>query len=106
VATVLAAVLVVALVAIAIGGVHIGSAVVARHRAQASADLAVLAAAAWLPAGRHAACRTADGVSVAMGASVRRCDVDELDVVLTVSVGVGGWVGAEARASARAGPLD
>ena len=39
------------LLAITVGGVYIGSAVIARHRAQAAADLAALAAAARLPAG-------------------------------------------------------
>jgi secretion/DNA translocation related TadE-like protein len=43
-ATVLAAVMVAALVAVTLVGVKVGSVVVARHRAQTAADLAVLAA--------------------------------------------------------------
>ncbi|WP_235626858.1 pilus assembly protein TadG-related protein, partial [Mycobacterium tuberculosis] len=40
-------------------GAYLGSAVVARHRAQAAADLASLAAAARLPSGLAAACARA-----------------------------------------------
>lgn len=102
--TVLAAFLVAALSVLAVGGVHVGAAVVARHRAQAAADLAVLAAAAWLPVGRVFACHGAMRVSGQMGAVLRECDVADLDVLVTVTVAVGGRLGSEARASARAGP--
>ena len=52
-ATVVAAALVAALVAVALGGVLVGGAAVARHRAQAAADLAALAAAGRLPLDRR-----------------------------------------------------
>ena len=93
----LGAVLIAVLVTIALAGVQLGGAVVARHRAQAAADLAALAAATALPGGPAAACRQALGVTTAMGALLQGCDVDRLDVVLTVSLG-------RARAAARAGP--
>ncbi|WP_167097138.1 Rv3654c family TadE-like protein [Mycobacterium sp. DL592] len=96
-ATVLGALLIVVLVTITLAGVQLGGAVVARHRAQAAADLAALAAAAALPGGTAAACRQALGVTAAMGAVLQGCDVDRLDVVLTVSFG-------RARAVARGGP--
>jgi len=103
-ATVLAAVLVAALMAVALGGVWVGGAAVARHRAQASADLAALAAAGRLPLGPDAACAQARQIAAAMGAAVWRCDIQNLDVVVAVMVRPGGRIAGEARASARAGP--
>jgi len=103
-ATALAAALVAALVAIALGGVWIGGAVVARHRAQAAADLAALAAAGGLPLGPDAACTQARNIATAMGAAVRGCDIRNLDVVVAVTVRPGGRIAGEARAAARAGP--
>jgi secretion/DNA translocation related TadE-like protein len=88
------------------GGAYLGSAVVARHRAQAAADLAALAAAARLAAGPEAACAQAKAVARQMRVSTTGCDVDDLDVVVTVEVrrAVGGW--GSARAAARAGPAE
>lgn len=80
------------------GGVYLGSAVVARHRAQAAADLAALAGAALLPQGVAAACAQATTVVRRMRARDVGCLVDGLDVVITVQVGA-------ARAYARAGPV-
>jgi uncharacterized membrane protein len=73
-------------------GAYLGSVVVARHRAQAAADLAALAAAARLPSGVTAACARATAVAHAM----------RVDVVVTARVVVA-FAGA-ARAVARAGP--
>lgn len=87
------------LLAVTVGGCHIGSAVIARHRAQAAADLSALAAAAGLPEGVGAACRRASVIAGAMRAGVVDCAVDDLDVVVTVQAG-------PARAAARAGPVD
>lgn len=103
--TVLAAFMVAALVSTSVGGMHIAAAVLAQHRAQSAADLSVLAAAAWLPRGPSSACGGAQRVSGEMGAVLRRCDVERLDVRVTVTVEVGGLVGSEAQASARAGPM-
>lgn len=83
-------------------GAHLGAAVVARHRAQAAADLAALAAAAWLPHGPTPACDRAAAVGRQMRVFATRCVVDALDVVVTVEVAVA-FAGA-ARAVARAGP--
>jgi secretion/DNA translocation related TadE-like protein len=101
----LAAVLVAALVTITLGGVWLGTAQIARHRAQMVADLAALAAAARLSLGPDAACQQAHSLAFAMRAAVRTCDLDRLDVVVTVAVRPGGWIGIEARAAARAGPV-
>jgi secretion/DNA translocation related TadE-like protein len=88
------------------GSLYLGSAVVARHRAQAAADLAALAAATRLAAGPETACAQARVVAREMRTSTAGCAVDDLDVVVTVEarLGVGGW--RSARAAARAGPAD
>jgi len=93
------------LAAITAGGIHLGAVVLAQHRAQAAADLAGLAAAVWLPGGPASACHGAGRVSGDMGAVLLGCHVEGLDVLVTVTVAVGGWIGSEARASARAGPV-
>jgi secretion/DNA translocation related TadE-like protein len=88
------------------GSVYLGSAVVARHHAQAAADLAALAAAARLPAGAETACAQAIAVARAMRIDNTDCTVHDLDVVVTVEVRVAvGGLGS-ARAAARAGPDD
>ena len=62
-ATILGAAFTAVLVVVAMGAATVGSAVVARHRAQAAADLAALAAAGGVPAAADAACRRAAGVA-------------------------------------------
>jgi len=94
------------LFAITMGAVCVGSAVIARHRAQASADLAALAAATRLAGGAEQACTQASVLAQAMRTAVTQCTVDELDVVVTVVAPVSfGRIGVgSARAAARAGP--
>jgi secretion/DNA translocation related TadE-like protein len=99
---VLAAAMVAVLLCIAGGGAYVGSAVVARHRAQAAADLAALAAAGRLPSGSTAACAQAAVVAREMRVDDAECAVHGLDVVVSVEVAVA-FAGA-ARATARAGP--
>lgn len=103
-ATVLAAFLVAALVALSVGAIQVGAAVIARHRAQSAADLAALAGASRLPSGPDTACRLARSIGSAMGATVGGCEVDRLDVVVTCTVRLVAGFGGEARAVARAGP--
>ncbi len=88
------------------GSAYLGSAVIARHRAQAAADLAALAAAARLAAGPETACAQAKAVASEMRVSTSGCAVDDLDIVVTTEVrlAVAGW--GSARAAARAGPAD
>ncbi|KMO79810.1 hypothetical protein MCHUDSM44219_02673 [Mycolicibacterium chubuense] len=96
-----------ALGAVTTGGALVGSVVVARHRASAAADLAALAAAAQLPAGPSAACSAAEAIARSMAATVARCDVDGVDVIVVAEAAPGfgaRWTGA-ATASARAGPV-
>ncbi|MEO8815680.1 MAG: Rv3654c family TadE-like protein [Mycobacterium sp.] len=102
----MAVVMVAALLAVTGGGVCLGTAVIARHRAQSGADLAALAAAARLPAGVAEGCAEAAALAHRMRINEIDCVADGLDIVVTVQVPVtfaGRWVGS-ARAVARAGP--
>jgi secretion/DNA translocation related TadE-like protein len=98
-ATLVAVAMMAVLMAVTVGGFYIGSAVIARHRAQAAADLAALAAAARLPGGSGAACREASMIADAMRVVVADCLADGLDMVVTIDAG-------PARAAARAGPAE
>jgi secretion/DNA translocation related TadE-like protein len=84
----------------------VGSAVIARHRAQSAADLAALAAAGRLADGQNTACGWAVSLADQMNARVTACAVESLDVVVTVEVdaALGRWGLGAARAAARAGP--
>lgn len=95
--------MVAAVLAFTAAGCYLGSAVVARHRAQAAADLAALAGAAELPQGAAAACARVAALTREMRVTVVGCQVDALDVIVTVEVGVGRL--GVARAIARAGPV-
>jgi secretion/DNA translocation related TadE-like protein len=94
------------LLAVSMGGLCLGSAVIARHQAQAAADLASLAAAGRVADGADAACARADLVARAMRTTVTQCVVEDLDVVVTVdaAVALGRFGVGPARAAARAGP--
>lgn len=94
--------MVVVLLTVTGGSAYVGAAVVARHRAQAAADLAALTGAALVPAGAESACAQASAVVRAMRTGLAGCTLDDLDVVVTVEAGVGRW--GNARAAARAGP--
>jgi secretion/DNA translocation related TadE-like protein len=92
------------LLAVTGGGTAVGSVVVARHRAQAAADLAALAAASRLPAGPVTACVWARRLARQMRADDADCAVEGLDVVVTVRMSVPLAGRFTARAAARAGP--
>ena len=79
----------------------VGSALVARHRAQAAADLGALAGAALVLQGGDVACGRAASLSAANGGRMSACRAGDLDLVVTAEVDVAG-IGT-ARASARAG---
>jgi len=106
-ATLVAVTMMAVLLMITVAGVYLGSAVIARHRAQAAADLAALAAAGGLARGAQAACAHAVSVAEAMRSDVADCAVAGLDVVVAVDVSVAlGRLGiGTARAVARAGPV-
>jgi secretion/DNA translocation related TadE-like protein len=96
------------LLAITVGGVYVGSAVIARHRVQAAADLAALTAAQHLAEGTGSACAQASELAHAMHATVTRCVAEDLDMVVTIETSVPfGRLGVgSAYATARAGPVD
>ena len=95
------------LLALTVGGVSVGSAVIARHRAQSAADLAALAAAAHLADGSGPACMHAESLARAMHTALTQCGVENLDVIVTVdaAVALGRFGVGPARATARAGPV-
>ncbi|MEU6034401.1 Rv3654c family TadE-like protein [Actinomadura sp. NPDC047616] len=72
-----------AVAALAVGGVR-----VARHRADAAADLAALAAAARVAEGAGEACRSAAVVVREFGGRLKRCQVrgSIVDVSVTIAV--------------------
>ncbi|MGE2732846.1 Rv3654c family TadE-like protein [Mycolicibacterium vaccae] len=105
-ASVVGAAAIAAIVAVTAAVGSVGAAVVARHRAQAAADLAAYSAAVRLTAGPEAACATARSVTDAVAAAVTGCRVDDLDVIVDVAVAVNlPWSPGPARAVARAGPV-
>jgi secretion/DNA translocation related TadE-like protein len=103
---VLAVGLVAVLLAMAWGAV--GSAMVARHRAQAAADLGALAGAARAVDGAQSACDRAAEIVRANSAAFVGCELDGFDLVVTARTtpaGLAAMVGT-AQASARAGPVE
>ncbi|MFL0178818.1 MULTISPECIES: Rv3654c family TadE-like protein [unclassified Mycobacterium] len=100
-----AAAMIAVLLSVTGGGFILGAAVIARHRAQAIADLAALAGAARIPAGPATACAHATMLGSRMHAAEITCAVDGLDVVIAVAMPVPGWGLGPARAAARAGPI-
>jgi secretion/DNA translocation related TadE-like protein len=86
--------------------VHLGSAVITRHRAEAAADLAALAAAATTVGGTPQACARAQRVADRMATRITSCDVHGWEVSVQVEASPPGPLGrfGTARATARAGP--
>ena len=102
------AAMIAALAAMTVGGAHVGAAVIARHRAQAAADLAALAGAGSVPTGTDTACAQASALARAMGATTVACALHGLDIVVSVEVPTTLSLPrmGPARAIARAGPAD
>jgi secretion/DNA translocation related TadE-like protein len=93
-------------VVIAMAVAAAGAVIVARHRAQAAADLAALAGAARAVEGETAACARAGEIAAANGARLRSCRLTGWDLTVSTEVSpaqVAAVAGA-ATASARAGP--
>jgi secretion/DNA translocation related TadE-like protein len=88
-------------------GLHLGAAVAARHRAEAAADLAALAAAGQAVHGAGTACRRAEVIAQQMGGKVIRCLLSGWDALVEVHVPVPlALGGVEAVGRARAGPME
>jgi secretion/DNA translocation related TadE-like protein len=105
-ATVLAAVGAAGMLVVLAVGIQIAGATIARHRAEAAADLAALAGATEVRNGREAACGRAGRIASANGASVQNCEILDLDLRVTVRIVVSiGPIGASATGRGRAGPM-
>lgn len=99
---------------VALGAQLYGGAVVARHRAQAAADLAALAGARLsadgADGGGAGACAAATRLAQLNAAALVTCTVDESAVTVAVQTAPGRLAGltgllGPARAVARAGPI-
>ncbi|MEV4844235.1 Rv3654c family TadE-like protein [Micromonospora matsumotoense] len=88
-------------------GAAIGAARLARHQARVGADFGALAGAGQVWQGAAPACAAADEFVRANAARMITCQVDGLDVVVTVEVAVSPLPGLRrfATATARAGPV-
>lgn len=108
IATVWAAIAVAALVAVLAAMLGLVAAVNGRHRAEAAADLAALAAAAQAVRGETVACGRAAQVATGTGGRLVLCrvrgGVAEVEVEVALRATVLG--GVTARSRARAGPAD
>jgi secretion/DNA translocation related TadE-like protein len=83
----------------------LGTLSVVRHRAEATADLAALAAAKHALEGSQAACGAARRLAEEQGATLVECGLDGLDAVVVVAVVPPGRLGGlgALRGRARAG---
>ena len=90
-----------------VGAAHVGTAMIARHRALAAADLGALAGARSAYAGETVACAHAARLVSANRARLVSCVLDGLDVTVTAEVDLAGPAGRvlTARAVSRAGPI-
>lgn len=106
-ATLVGAGLIMAVLALFMIGLQLGSVVAARHRAEAAADLAALASAAQAPAGPEAACRSATKVAERMSTTLISCELQGWNAAIRVSARPSGLVERfrVANATARAGPV-
>ncbi|GEL27000.1 hypothetical protein PSU4_59540 [Pseudonocardia sulfidoxydans NBRC 16205] len=107
VATVHAALAAVLVLGLAVVGIELGGAVLARHRAEAAADLAALAAATDAALGQDAACARARTIAAGMDSTLRRCVFDGWDALVEVGTPRAAVLGdPEALGRARAGPAE
>lgn len=106
-ATVLAITVIMLVTLAGLAGVTLGSALVARHRTAAAADLAALAGAARAAEGQTAACSRARAVAAANGAGLTSCRVagQVVEVVAAIRLPLVFGVPMTARSRARAGPV-
>lgn len=106
VATIWAAVVIAVLAGMAVFGLHLGEALVARHHAESAADLAALAAAGYVLPGEQYACSQARRVTDRMRVDLVSCRIQGWDALVDVTARPPGLVGhlGVAAAQARAGP--
>lgn len=106
-ATVWSAGVIAVLVSVAVFGMHLGAAMVARHHAESAADLAALAGAAQAATGEQYACTQARRITDRMRVQLASCRLRDWDVLVEISAQPPGWLGSlgAATAQARAGPV-
>ena len=106
-ATVLAIAVIMLVTLAGLAGVTLGSALVARHRTAAAADLAALAGATRAPEGQTVACARARAVAAANRAGLASCRVagQVVEVVAVIRLSALFGVSMTARSRARAGPV-
>ncbi|MGH3823426.1 MAG: Rv3654c family TadE-like protein [Pseudonocardiaceae bacterium] len=106
VATVWAAGAIAVLVTMAVFGLYLGEAMVARHHAESAADLAALAGAAQALPGEADACTQARRITDRMRVRLTSCQLRNWNVLVDVAAQPAGWLGrlGTATAQARAGP--
>jgi secretion/DNA translocation related TadE-like protein len=83
----------------------VGTAHVTRHQAQIAADLGALAGATHSALGPHPACQRAASIVGANGGRIIGCELDGLDLTVTVQVEPATGLSRPATATARAGPV-
>ena len=104
-ATAFAAIGMLALLSVTGLAAQLGTASLARNRAELAADSAALAGALVVLDGEAAACGRVAAVAAANGASLGSCVLDGADVLVTVTVAAHlGPLAATATGRARAGP--
>lgn len=96
-----------AILAVFAVAMQLGSAVITRHRAEAAADLAALAAAGHAISGTVAACATARRVTDRMAVRMVSCELHGWVAKVQVEAAPSSVLArfSVARAAARAGPL-
>lgn len=95
-----------AMVALTLLALQVGTATVARHRAETAADMGALAGAAVVLNGARAACDAVAAVVTANGGMLDECTLHGADVLVVVSMDVTiGPLTRRADAHARAGPV-
>jgi secretion/DNA translocation related TadE-like protein len=95
------------LVMMGVAAAAVGTATVARHRAQTAADLGALAGAIRAVEGAESACARAAEIVTANGGRLAACSLDGFDLTIAVEVPVSPvrGIARTAHASARAGPV-
>ena len=86
---------------------QLGAAVLARHRAEAAADLAALAAAGRAERGQRIACARAEEIATEMNGSLTECEITgwEAEVTVRVRLPFAPFDTGPASGRARAGPV-
>ncbi|MGH4016132.1 MAG: Rv3654c family TadE-like protein [Pseudonocardiaceae bacterium] len=106
-ATVWAAGVIAVLMSVAVFGLHLGGAILARHHAESAADLAALAGAASVVTGERQACAQARRVTDRMRVRLVSCLARGGDLLVQVAARPGDPLGSlgDATGRARAGPV-